>query len=343
MKKLRFLPLLLSLTLFFSACGSKTEALLPQEAFTPLFRFSISSLEQNKTRIFYLPKSDGFLYLHGQTGGGFIAGFVSPEKSISCESVVKNATPLTFATVRDTGENTANLLTDGGISLALLKENTSQTTPLPEKVDFKRAVFYDDLTVIGETEELLVLCPVDLQSTYVLTPKEALPDFDGVIGVSHAGQRIWFARGRADGTWKGIAFFEYGSTTPMGALNFTFDAFTPIGKTSVLFTDKQYEAPTLYSLRNLENDQVKSVLVEDDLEGVTCDPSGKYLCGTLKKENGGEVRIYEFASGELLGSYEIPNGTPSPYLAISDDAKTLLFAVSQGNDEIIASLDLDKM
>ncbi len=344
MKTIRFVALLLLCTLVLCSCSpSEENPVVPEEAFTALFRFSISSLEENKTRISYCKESDGFFYLHGQTGGGFLGGFVSPERSMSCESVVKSTAPLTFSQIRENGEDKAILLTDGGVFHTLFKENTSQCTPLPTNLDFSRAVFYDDLTLIAETEELLVLCPVDFENTYVLSPKEALPDFAGVIAVTEGGKRIWYAQGRLDGTFKGIAFFEYGENVPLGSENFLFDSFTPIGTSSVLFSRKLADGGALYLMRNLETGETGSVTTKEALDGVTCDPAGTVLCGSLKKGSGGEIQVYDLTDGTLSGTYSIAHGAPSPYLAVSDDAETLLFAVSQGTDEVIGALDLTKI
>ena len=176
MKKIFGLLTLIALSLpLVLACGKTADSNAEKDLFTPLLRVAIEAEKREETRLFYLDESRGYCYLH-PSESGFVAGFVSPEESISSERVLEEEVPLSFAAIREQKKGNATLLTNAGVSHLLLKENTGSTTALPESISFDNAVFYDPLTLIAETEDLVLLCPVDFKDSFVLAKKRIFPN-----------------------------------------------------------------------------------------------------------------------------------------------------------------------
>lgn len=340
MKK-RFFCLCLSCILFLlCACAPAEKTQNPSEDFTPLFRFKVSQDCANKTLLFSLPLSDGFFYFHTTEDDSVLGGFVSSKRSISSESVLKTSSDLSFVRLRETKRDQATILAPSGVSFALLKENGSQTTPLPEGIHFENALFFDDLTLLAETDDLLILCPVDFSQTYVLAQKVRLQDFAKPLAVTHEKSRIWYATKDASGAFDGIAFFEYGKNTPLGRENFFFDSVQPIGNSAVLFTRLLDDKGAVYLFRDLESGSVASLAVDEAFSAVTCDPDAKVLCGVGKGEDSNTVFVYDFQKGKLSTAYETA-GDVSQSLAVSSDATELLFSVALGDDEVMGILNLE--
>ncbi|MBR7165423.1 MAG: hypothetical protein IKD18_04000 [Clostridia bacterium] len=321
------------------SCGKEEEKGGKQSAFTPLFRFMVAEGRGRETRLISLPDSDGFFYLHPNPDGAFTGGFVSPKRSVAAEGFVtlENAD---FCAVSETERDRATLVSPDGITHLLLKEGGAETKPFGDtKADFSQGLFFDDFTLLGAADHLLVLCPVDLSQTYVLADTTRLPDFAAPLAVTHTKTRIWYARGAA-GDYTGIAFFEYGKNVPLGSENFPFHAFQPIGNNAVLFTRNLPDGGAMYLYRNLETDDVATLTVDKPFHAVTCDPAGTTLCGTLAGSDHGSVEIYDLKSGKKRGTYSSGAGVPADSLAISPDGKTLLFSMSMGGDAVLATLDL---
>ncbi len=341
MKKLKWLILLMICFGLLSGCsGEKAPVSVGSEAFTPLFRFTVSQGKGQETQLYSLPRSQGFLYLHPAAEGGFKGGFVSPERSISSESLLEGKGELSFFRAMESDVDRAMFLSGDGLTHALLKENGAKTTAFPEGTDFSGGLFYDSLSVIGKKDSLLLLFPVDFSETYVLADTKLLPDFDSLLAVTHNGKRIWYTTKDAHGKGSGIAFFEYGSTTPLGAEKCPFDKALAIGNTGVLFTRTLEDGGALYLFRDLETGKAASLTTEKPLDGVICDPEGKVLCGTMAKDVGGTVEVFHLEKGEKVASYTISQGTPCPSLAVDEKGETLLFGVSTGTDQVLGTLDL---
>jgi len=341
MKKFRLLILLCLFPLLLTACGE--EGSENPEAFTPLFRFSVAGLEDNSTKLFYCPKSQGYFYLHGMENGGFLGGFVSHERSISGESVVESSQPLSFALLREKAQDRATLLTDQGLFHALLKENGSESVPLPENISFQNAVFYDDLTLIAENESLLLLCPVDFKETFVLAQKKNLPEFAKVITVTQDGGLIWYARKNSDGAYTGISCLEYGKSQPFKQETFAFDSFRVIGETGVLFTRLLPDGGALYTYRDLESGKASSLTSDTVFSGIVCDPEGNTFCGSIRKDGSGEIQVFDFKKGTKTGVYRTEHGKPSDSMAIDSTGTELMISVSMEKDEVLGVLDLTKL
>ncbi len=342
MKKIIGLLTLIALSLsLLLSCDNPKELGAETQLFTPLLRVAIESEKREETRLFYLEQSRGYCYLH-PTQSGFVGGFVSPEESISSERVLEENVPLSFAAIEENQKGIATLLTNAGASHLMLKENTGSTTPFPKGISFERSVFYDPLTLIGETEDLVLLCPVDFKDSFVLAKKENLPQFSRVIAVTDDGKKIWYAKGNGS-SFEGIAYFEYGKNTPLGEESFAFDSLQTIGKTALLFTRNLPDGGVLYLFRDLEKNTFSSLTVDQPFEGVTCDPAGKILCGTRSGNGKGTVFVYDLLSGKELGSWTPEHGIPAPSMALSSDGNTLLVAVSMDTDEVIGTLSLTSM
>ncbi len=342
MKRLICILLMLCTTLFLFACGGEPKEAAPTgELFSPLFRFTVSEGKSGETRLYYLPKSEGFLYLHPGEEGGITGGFVSPGRSISSEAIFKSDASLANLLVWEDAKDRAHLLTDKELFTLLLKENGAHRTALPENFTPQNPVSLDTLSFVNEKEELLLIHPVDFKETYVLAQSARLPDFAGLILPSDGGKKLWYAR--SDGnSYKGIGFFDYGSNIPLGNEDFPFDSFRRIGGTAVLFTRILEDGGALYLYRDLDSGATRSVVSDTVFEGVICDPAGKLLCGTAKTEKGGAIHVLDLEKGTKKGEYSIDYGSPAPDLAISADARTLLIAVGKGSDEILGTLDLTK-
>ena len=342
MKRIFSFLLLLCITLTFFACA-KEEAVSEGdgEIYSPLFRFTVSEGKSDQTRLFYLPKSNGFLYVHPNESGGITGGFVSPDRSVSSESMFQSEASLTSLLVWEDAKDRAHLLTDKELFTLLLKENGAHRTDLPEDFSAQNPTALNTLSFINEKEELLLIHPVDFKETYVLAQSARLPDFGGVILASDNGKKIWYARSEGD-AFKGIGFFEYGDNLPLGNEDFAFDSYQKIGETAVLFTRALEDGGVLYLYRDLESGETRSIVSDTVFEGVICDPDGTILCGTTTADEGGTIHVLDLQKGTKKGEYSIDYGTPAPSLAISSDAKTLLIAVGKGRDEILGTLDLNQ-
>lgn len=341
MKRLICIFLMLCTALSLVACTSgEQEPIEPEELFSPLFRFTVSEGKSGETRLYYLPKSEGFLYLHPGEEGGITGGFVSPSRSISSEAMFKSDASLGSLLVWEDSKDRAHLLTDRELFTLLLKENGAHRTALPEDFLPHNPVSLDKLSFINERDGLLLIHPVDFKETYVLAQSARLPDFAGLILPSDSGKKLWYARSDGD-AYKGIGFFDYGSNTPLGNEDFPFDSFQRIGKTAVLFT-RVLEDGALYLYRDLESGETRSVVSDTVFKGVTCDVAGKLLCGSVSEGEGGAVHVLDLETGKEKGKYTIDYGSPAKSLAISNDAKTLLIAVGKDSDEVLGTLDLTK-
>ena len=339
MKKRILALLLFALALFSSSCGGNNGGTTSRaELFSPLFRLSVPEGKESELLILPLAKSQGFFYTVPNENGGFLGAFVSPERSVSGERVLESEGGISPALIREEKKDRAAFVSGNGISHLLLKENGSQTTPYPEdfSVSLERAVFFDDLTLVGETDELLVLCPLDLKEQYVLAQKERLPDFDGVLAVTHEKTRIWYAT-RENGRFSGIAFFEYGKQVPLGKESFPFDECTRVGEHALLFTRLLEDGGALYLYRDLETDRILSVTVDEPFDGVTCDEAGTYLAGSQNGEGSGSLSVYSLEKGTLLGEYEA-SGRIFPSMAILGDS--LLFASGRSGEAVLGTLKL---
>ena len=340
MKRLFSVLLLLCMTISLFACAKEEKSQEETgEIFSPLFRFTVSEGKSAETRLFYLPKSDGFLYLHPDETGGITGGFVSPSRSISSEGTFKSDASLSNLLVWEDAKDRAHLLTDKELFTLLLKENGAYRTALPEDFTPENPVNLDSLSFINEKEDLLLIHPVDFKETYVLAQTPRLPDFGGVILAGDSGKKIWYAR-KDGASYKGIGFFEYGSNLPLGNEDFSFDSFQRVGSSAVLFTRALEDGGALYLYRDLDSGETRSIVSDTAFEGVICDPAGTVLCGTVSAGEGGSVHVLDFQKGVKKGEYSIDYGTPAPSLAISSDAETLLLAVGKGSDEILGTLDL---
>ena len=337
------LALYLSLSLLLSACGSGGgQSSTSEDPYTPLFRFRIAEGTAGETLLFCLPASEGFFYLHPGEESGFVGGFVSPKRSVSAEAILNSTSPLGFATLRETGRDTASLLSGAGLSQILLKEK-GETLPYPdlEGVRFENAVFFDDLSIVAETDDLLLLLPVDFAETYVLAQKALLSDFARLLCVTGGKSRLWYATADESGAYTGIAFFEYGKNTPLGQKKFSFDSVTLIGDHGLLFTRKGENGETEYRYLDPESGFERVLSVKGDFTGAVCDLAGDRLVLCRSEEKSGEILLLDFKTGEKKGTHTIAYGNPAPSLALSLDGKTLLFAVGMGSDAILATLDLD--
>ena len=336
MKKtlLRLTAIFLMLSLF--SCAKEEEAVQNAEVFTPLFRFSVSEGGAERTRLFSLPESEGFFYLHPASEGGYSGGFVSPSRSVSSESVIRTETELSFAVAGEKKRDQMTLLTSDGLYHTLLKENGAEKTLLPEGIDFSDSLFFDSLTLLGRKDDLLVLCPVDFSETFVLADTKRLHSFSSPLAVTHDKNRIWYTLSEEEGVYSGIAFFEYGKNTPMGTENFSFHSYSLIGSRGVLFTRLLDDGGALYLFRDLETDAVRSVTVQKALTAMTCDEEGNVFCGT----DGTTVFCFDGESGKETGNYEVASGTIAPSLALDAKGETLLFAFGVGEDAVLATLDL---
>ena len=340
MKK-RILSLaLVFLTLLFSSCNKEKEK-ETGDPFTPLLRFVVEEGSENQLRLFTMPESRGYFYLHPSAQGGFSGGFVSLARSISSESVVNETVPLDFAFMREAGEDRATLISSAGISNLLLKENFSETMPLPEGISLKDGIYYDELTLIGETEELLLLCPVDLSQTYVLAKKADLPSFARPLLVTHEGERIWYAlKGEEEGSYGGFAYFEKGKKEALGVEKFPFDDFVPVGNTGVIFIRHLEDGGALYLFRSLGRSVGGSFTADEPFDAVACDEAGKVLVGIYSGDGEGSVVICDLATGKEKSRYVPPEASPAPVIAVSRDGTEALIALSGGGEEVLGILSL---
>ncbi len=339
MKRFFSVLLVLCLALSLFACAKEEKNAETGEVFSPLLRFKISDGKADQTRVFYLPKSDGFLYVHPNEEGGITGGFVSPKRSISSESVFKSDASSAILVWEDASDR-AHLLTDKELFTLLLKENGAHRTALPETFTPQNPVSFNTLSFINEKDDLLLIHPIDFKETYVLAQSARLPDFGEVLLAGDSGKKIWYTRKDKD-AYKGIGFFDYGANFPLGNEDFPFDAFQCVGKSAVLFT-RYLEDGVLYLYRNLDTGETRSMISDTAFEGVICDPAGKILCGSVSSSQGGAIHILDLEKGIKKGEYAIDYGTPSPSLAISSDAQELLIAVGKGSDEILGTLNLSK-
>lgn len=340
MKRFFSVLLLICMTITLFSCAKEEEA--PESAgeiFSPLFRFTVSEGKSAETRLFYLPKSEGFLYLHPDAKGGITGGFVSPERSVSSEAMIQSEASLSSVLVWEDAKDRAHLLTDRELFTLLLKENGAHRTSLPEDLSVQNPVPLNDLSFINEKGELLLIHPVDFKETYVLAQSPRLPDFGGVILAGEGGKKIWYAR-KDGASYKGIGFFEYGSNIPLGNEDFAFDAFQRVGGSAVLFTRTLEDGGTLYLYRDLDSGETRSLVSDTVFEGVICDPSGSVLCGTTSSGEGGKIHVLDLQTGKKKGEYPIDYGSPAKSLAITSDASALLIAVGKGSDEILGTRDL---
>lgn len=340
--KRRLLALLLfAVTLLSVSCGGENSGTESHaDLFTALFRLSVPEGREGEVHILPLAKSQGFFYTVPNENGGFLGAFVSPKRSVSGEKVLESGGATAPALLREEALDRAAFVSGEGISHLLLKENGSQTTPYPDdfSVSLDRAVFFDDLTLLGETNELLVLCPLDLKEEYVLAQKERLPDFSRVLAVTHEKSRIWYATSSGKG-FTGIAFFEYGKNLPMGTEAFPFDSVAQVSDSALLFTRLLEDGGALYLYRDLETDEVFSVTADEAFDCVTCDREGAFLVGGKNGEGSGSLFVYNLEKGSLLGQYETV-GKLFPSMAVTEE--TLLFAAGRSGQAVLGTLDLSK-
>ncbi len=340
-KIISFIFVFLSLSLLFS-CGTDEKKEAKSEAFSPLFRFTVKEGESHKTRLFYMPESEGFLYLHPSAEGGFTGGFVSPERSLSAEGLIRAEGELSSLTVWERGEDQGILLSEKSLLITLLNEKGIHETPLPETLSIRDPFPLDSLSFVARKDKLLLVHPVDLKEAYVLADTSLLPDFSHLVATSGEGRYLWYAKADAEGNYTGIAFFEYGKNIPLGDQNFPFDKVQRVGEDALLFTRNLEDGKALYLYRDLAENEIRSFTSDKAFEGVICDEDGEILCGTNTEGEGGTVTVIDLEKGTKKGVYTIDYGTPAPSLAIDEDGETLLLAVGKEGDEILGTLDLTK-
>lgn len=341
MKKAFFLVLLLLTTLLPAGCSEAAEngKAAAELEFSPLLRIAVEDGAAKDTRLFYLPQSVGLLYVHPD-GDGFSAGFVSPHRSISAERVLRGEGDIASVSVREEAKDRVFVLTEKGVYTLFLDAATpdSAFTPYPEKAAAEDHLFFDELTVLADAEELLLLLPVNMSETYVLAQKALLPDFASVLTVSDNGKKIWYTRA-ADGAYTGIGFFEYGKNTPLGNENFSFDEALPLADGKVLFTRGLEDGGTLYLYRDLDGGTAASVTVDTRYDSVTATPDGKLLAAVKCSDTHGTVDLFRLESGEKIGSLEISFGVPAPALALSEDGGKLFLAVGSSEEMILGTVE----
>ncbi len=336
-----FLFVFLCLSLLVS-CGAEGKKEQNKEMFSPLFRFTVKEGESNKTRLFYMPESEGFLYLHPSTEGGFTGGFVSPERSLSAEGLIQSEGELSSLTVWESGKDQGILLTKKSLLITLLNEKGLHETPFPDTFSAQDAFPLDSLSFVAKKDKLLLVHPIDLKETYVLADTSLLPDFAHLIATSGDGRYLWYAKADAEGNYTGIAFFEYGKNIPLGDQNFPFDKVQRVGEDALLFTRNLEDGKALYLYRDLSENQIRGFTSDKAFEGVICDEEGEILCGTRTVGEGGSVTVIDLEKGREKGVYTIDYGAPAPSLAIDEDGETLLLAIGKKGDEILGTLDLEK-
>lgn len=341
MKKIFSLILLFLCVFSFVSCGEKAENQNKTEAFTPLFRFTVGEGTSQETRLFYLPQSDGFLYLHKGENGGFTGGFVSPSRSLSSEGLVKSDGDLNSVTIWEKGKDCAYLLTEKELILTLLKENNSHSTPLPENIATEGALPFDSLSFLSKKENLVLLHPVDFAETYVLCDSSGLPDFDSLLTVNDDGKKIWYTKKNQSGAFTGIGFFEYGKNVPLGNRDFAFDSYEKLSSDAFLFVSLGEDSAT-YRYLNLTSGEEKIYTAKTPFDVVSCDKNGTTLCGGKNKGDGSEIAVIDLDSGKEKGVHTIEYGNLSNSLALNFDGTTLLLAFGKGKDQVIATLDLTK-
>lgn len=333
MKRLFFFILALILLFSLPSC-QKDGSEGGEMSFQPLFQFRIPEGRGDEIRILSCPASRGFFYLH-PTDGGFVGGFVSPERSVSAESVLQGEGKVLSPALFEKKEDLAFVLAGDRLYTALFS-GSAQSTALPDGFDPESALFYDALSVMSVKGDLILMHPVDFSETYVLAKNTLLPDFHRLLGVSHNGKRIWYSKGE-EGNFQGIGFFEYGSNLPLGEEKFSFDSVQAVGQSALLFT-RSLNGDTLYTYRDLNSDTVRTLTVDQPFDGVTVTRDGKTLAGIRKTQEGGTVEIYDLTRKALLASHPIADQTPSPALALSEDGKTLLFSLSREDRQTLATL-----
>ncbi len=333
--------LLLAVVLMLGACADEKQA-AESALLTPLLRFSVEEGMQGETRVQYLPQSQGFFYVQPKENGGFTGGFVSPARSMSCENVIQGEGELSSMLIWERGKDEVYLLASDGIYLALLAKNNGGKTPLTGEVSVETAFSYEKDVFLTETESLILLTPTDMKGSYVLTEKESLPDYAALLATSDGGEKIYYAKGAA-GAYTGFGFFEYGKTLPLGGESLAFTAFQRVGDSGVLFTCPDAEGKTTYDYRDFQKGESRSLTVEKAFDSVTVNASGTVLCGLESRTDGGEVTVYDLATGKKKGSYESTLGTLLPQMAISGEGDTLLLAIYEGQDQIFGTLDLERL
>ncbi len=336
-----FLCLLsLLLLLSFPSCAKEKES-GENEAFSPLFRFTVAEGRSDETRLFYLGQSRGYLYLHPSSEGGFTGGFVSPARSLSCEAMLKSDASLSSVLVWENGKDRAHILTEKELFLALPAENAAKGTPLPQGIRTEGAMVSDPLSFIEQKDGLLLLHPVDLAQTYVLADTARLPDFSRLLTTSHDRSRIWYAKGSPD-AFTGIAFFEFGKNLPLGSEDFAFDSFLPLGEGKLLFTRKT-DSETLYTYRDLESGLVRTYLAKETFDGVACSADGSTLCLSQNKGEGSKILVVDLAAGKIKGTHSFSYGHVAPSMALNADGSQLLLALGSGSDEMLGTLNTDQL
>ena len=342
-KRLFCLCLALMMSFLLPACGGEEPETTEGEVFVPLLRFVVEEGSEGSVRLFSCPESDGFFYLHPAPEGGFSGGFLSTSRSISSESVVKETATLSFAAMRENGVDRATMVSDAGITNLLLKQNVSETRPMPEGIDLSGGLYYDELTLLGETEELLVLCPVDLSETYVLAEKKKLAEFAEPLLVAGDAERVYYALKGEGAAFGGIAYFEPGKDDPRGVEHFPFDSFQRIGTDGALFCRALEDGGMLYLYRNFAKGAGGSFVADRPFDGVTCSEDGTVLVGAYSGDGEGTVVVCDLASGKERGRYVSELGAPCPSMALSPDGKTLLLALVAGGEEVLGILDLERI
>lgn len=339
--KRAFVLVLLCVSLMFCGCtsGENGNTSTAESEFSPILRISVEDGAAASARLFYLPLSQGVLYLHPD-GEGFSAGFVSTHRSISAEKILKGEGSVAAVTVSEEAKDRIFLAAETGVYTLIMDGKTADSsfTAYPEKGKAERYGFFDELTLYGEAEELLLLLPVNLSETYVLAQKKLLTDLDSVLTATADGRRIWYTRS-SGGENLGIAFFEYGKNTPLGTENFSFDGATAIAPGKVLFTRSLEDGGSLYIFRDLESAVAKSVTTDSAYDAVSVTPDGTRLAALKRGEGKGSLDVFSLDQGEKLLSLEIPFGEPQA-LALSHDGGKVFLAVGSGTDIILGSVDL---
>ncbi|MBR5295126.1 MAG: hypothetical protein IKU24_00885 [Clostridia bacterium] len=341
MKKFFSLILALSCLAFLFSCSETRSANSTNEAFSPLFRFTVKEGTSDETRLFYLEESEGFLYLHhGEEG--LTGGFVSPKRSLSAESLFHISGDLSSVSVWEKEKDFAVLLSSEKLYITKLNEKGILETPLPEGFSADGVFPLDPLSFAAKKDSLLLVHPIDLKETYVLADTSLLTDFSHLITTSGEGKFLWYAKQDEGGNYTGIAAFEYGKNIPLGEEKFSFDSVLSLGDGALLFTRKLQDGKSLYTYRNLNTKEAYSKTTSILFEGVIASETGEILCGSETVDQGGKIHVIDLKKGREKGSYPVEYGKIAPSLAVDKKGETLLFAVGQGSDEILGTLDLKR-
>ena len=304
----------------------------------PLFRISAVGGTGDRARLWYLPQSNGFLYLH-PTETGFSGGFVSPLRSLSAEGIIDAAGDLEEVIVWETARDRAAIVTPDFAALTLLKEGSSQITPMPEKFGVEAVYPFDTTSFLAKSKHLLLKIPVTLENAFVLADTDLLDGFAAPIGTADGTDKIYYATGK-EGAFDGTAFFEYGKNLPLGKESFSFTSVKSLAGGAVLL-QKDEADKTVCRFFDPAQDLRRDMTVDGVPKGAAASPSGTLLC-TLEKGDGGDAfAVYNMETNKKIAVLPLPGATAVPSFALSE--RTLFFAVTSGDELIFYTADLEKI